>query len=146
MGLEVLFSLLSRRARFEKCHFAYSLVHYTMIFAIIKTPFPDNQSKESGISAFSLLDLLGVQAAIGVGSLLNAGSNANTVLVASRVRNSSGCPDRPSSIDAVGAGNQIVASELQVLVLDGPSLALGVLRGRLGTSGISNLSLACGGD
>jgi len=89
------------------------------------------------------LDLLGVQAAVGVGNLLNPGSNANAVFVASRVRNSSGGPDRPSPVDAVGAGNQIVASELQVSIFDCPSLALGVLRSRLGTSSISDLSLAC---
>lgn len=85
--------------------------------------------------------LLGIVATVGVGSLLNTSSNSNTVLVASRVRNTSGGPDRPGTVNAVGAGNQIVASELKVTILDSPSLTLGVLGSGLSTSGVSNLSL-----
>jgi hypothetical protein len=88
------------------------------------------------------LHLLGVNAAIGVGGLLNARSDADAVLVAARVRDSGRGPDRPGAVNAVGAGNQIIASELQVAVLESPSLTLGVLGGRLSASGVSDLSLA----
>lgn len=91
----------------------------------------------------NLEHLLGVAAAIGVRGLLNASSNAHTVGVASRVGNASRSPDAPGTINAVGAGNQIVSSELEVAILLGPALALGVLGSGLSTSGVSNLALAC---
>lgn len=91
----------------------------------------------------TLEHLLGVAAAIGGGSLLDTSGNTHTVGVASRVGNASGSPDAPGTINAVRAGNQIVSGELEVAILLGPALALGVLGSGLGTSGVSNLALAC---
>lgn len=87
--------------------------------------------------------LLGVEAAVGVLGVLDASGDANTVLVTTGVRNASVGPNRPGAVDAVGASEEIVASELKVSVLHGPALALGVLGGGLSTSSVSDDSLAC---
>ena len=86
--------------------------------------------------------LLSVDTAVGLGGDFNPGGNANAVRVASGIVNTGRCPDRPGAVNAVGASKQIIAGELEVSVLDVPPLTLGVLGSTLGTSGISNLSLA----
>lgn len=86
--------------------------------------------------------LLGVVATIGVGGLLHTGGNTDAVLVSSGVLDSGRSPDRPGSVDTVRAGDQVFLRKLKVVVLDSPALALGVLGGGLGASGVSNLSLA----
>ena len=89
-------------------------------------------------------NLLGVLATVRVASLLNPSSNTSAVLVSSRVRNISRSPDAPGTVDAVGAGDQVTAAELEVvLVVDGPAGALRVLGSGLGTGGVADLSLAC---
>ena len=85
--------------------------------------------------------LRGVLAAVGVGCLHNTSGNANTVLVASGVINTSRGPDAPGTINAVGASDQVLARELQVAILHCPSLALGVLGSGLSTSGVSDIAL-----
>lgn len=87
--------------------------------------------------------LLGVDATVRVGSRLESSGNANAVRVPSRVGHASICPDRPSAVNAVGAGNQVVAGELEVSILGCPALTLGVLGSGLSTSGVSDLTLAC---
>ena len=91
----------------------------------------------------TLENLRGVAAAIGVRGLHDASGNAHTVGVASRVGNAGRSPDAPGTVNAVGAGNQIVSSELEVAILLGPALALGVLGSGLSASGVSNQTLAC---
>lgn len=92
----------------------------------------------------STTNLLGVLASIRVLSLLNTSSNTSAVLVAGRVSNTSRSPDAPGTVDAVGAGDQVTAAELEVvLVVDGPAGALRVLGGGLGAGGVADFSLAC---
>ena len=89
-------------------------------------------------------NLLGVLATVRVASLLNPSSNTSAVLVSSRVSNTSRSPDAPGTVDAVVAGDQITATELEVvLVVDGPAGALRVLGCGLGAGGVADLSLAC---
>ena len=91
-----------------------------------------------------ITNLLSVLAPIRVLSLLNTSSNPSAVLVAGRVSNTSRSPDAPGAVDAVGAGDQITAAELEVvLVVDGPASALRVLGSGLGAGGVADLSLAC---
>jgi hypothetical protein len=94
--------------------------------------------------ASSRSHLLGVKTAVRVGNILNTSSDADAVLVAGGVGNAGISPDAPGTVDAVGAGDQVLAAELEVvLVVDGPTLALGVLRGGLSAGGVADLTLAC---
>lgn len=86
--------------------------------------------------------LLSVKASIRVGSPLDTSSNANTVTVATRVSNTSGCPNRPRIVNALWAGDEVTASKLKVAVLDSPAISLGILRGGLSTGGVSDLTLS----
>lgn len=89
-------------------------------------------------------NLLSILASIRVLSLLNTSSNTSAVLVSSRVSNTSRSPDAPGAVDAVGTGDQITATELEVvLVVDGPAGALRVLGCGLGAGGVADFSLAC---
>ena len=89
-----------------------------------------------------MFHLRGVAAAIRVRGLHDTSGNSHTVGVASRVGNASRSPNAPGTVDAVGAGNQVVSCELEVAILQGPALALGVRGAGLSTSGVSNLALA----
>lgn len=89
-------------------------------------------------------DLLRILAAVRVRRLLHTSLNACAVLVASRIGNPRASPDAPSPVNAVRAGDQIAATELEVVVLvDRPAGAFGVLRSRLGTRGVADFALAC---
>ena len=85
--------------------------------------------------------LLGVDATVGVGGLLNPSSNSDTALVATRVLNIGVSPDTPSAIDAVGAGNQILSIVLKVVVAVDSPTATGS-GGRLGTGRVLDHALA----
>lgn len=68
-------------------------------------------------------------------------SNANAILVATRVSDTRGGPDAVAV--GTGAGDEAGSVELEVAILDGPALALGVLGSGLDTDGVANLALAC---
>lgn len=85
---------------------------------------------------------LGVEAAVRVRSFLNSCSNTNTVLVATRVSNSSRCPDGPGTVNAVRTSNQVLASKLEVSLLDSPSLPFRVLGSGLSTGRVADQALA----
>ena len=86
--------------------------------------------------------LLSVKASIGVGSLLDMSSNANTATVATRIGDTSRCPNRPRIVNAVWASNEVTAIKLKVAVLNSPAVPLGVLGSGLSTSGVSDLALS----
>lgn len=88
--------------------------------------------------------LLGVNTAVGVRGLLDTSSDADAVLVAAGIGNTRIGPDAPGTVDAVGAGDQVLAGELEVvLVVDCPAGALGVARCGLSAGGVADLTLAC---
>lgn len=77
-------------------------------------------------------------------ALLDTSSDTNAVLVATRVGHSSRDPDAVGATNAVGAGDEVAAIELQVVALvDGPAGALSIAGTGLAASGISELTLAC---
>ena len=100
------------------------------------------QAASSGLIRTALVG--SVRANVGVLADLDTGSNTLTALVVAGLRNTSISPDAPGTLDAVGAGNQVLSTELQVVVrVDGPALAFTVLGGGLSAGGVSDHALAC---
>jgi hypothetical protein len=83
-----------------------------------------------------------VGAASRLSLLLDASGDANAVAVASRVVNTSRGPDTVSTVNAVGAGDEVATVELKVVIfVDGPAGALAVARAGLAADGVSDLAL-----